>query len=297
MKGEEEMSYIQQLKDYWTNQLSRDSLRSDVPSWVLRKVKAHEKRGSKVVRVTANGIPYRSVFTRDEKQVEYTLNVTFLIKQGKHFYIEEEHKRHRADVNGDKVIDRELPIKDDSHKIIKEALTHSNQEERYTSRNTRFTYDRHKAVQYANRWWDSYNPAYHEFQDDCTNYISQCLRAGNGPMWGTPNRSKGWWYSGKTWSYSWTVANSMRWYLSGAKQGLKGKQMERARDLFPGDVICYDFEGDGRWNHTTIVVDKDANGEPLVNAHSSNSYHRYWDYEDSTAYTPNIKYLFFRIGE
>ena len=89
----------------------------------------------------------------------------------------------------------------------------------------------------------------------------------------------------------------MRWYLSGARYGVKGKVVERASDLLLGDVICYDFEGDGRWNHTTIVVAKDENGEPLVNAHTSNSYHRYWGYEDSTAYTPQIQYKFFRIGE
>ena len=116
-------------------------------------------------------------------------------------------------------------------------------------------------------------------------------------MWGTPKRGKGWWYSGSSWSYSWTVANAMRWYLSGAQYGVKGRVIERASDLLLGDVICYDFEGDGRWNHTTIVVAKDENGEPLVNAHTSNSYHRFWDYEDSTAYTPQIQYKFFRIGE
>lgn len=64
-----------------------------------------------------------------------------------------------------------------------------------------------------------------------------------------------------------------------------------------GDVICYDFEGDGRWNHTTIVVAKDADGMPLVNANTYNSRMRYWAYEDSTAYTPNMKYTFFHITD
>ena len=34
---------------------------------------------------------------------------------------------------------------------------------------------------------------------------------------------------------------------------------------------------------------------PLVNAHTFNSRMRYWNYEDSTAYTPNMKYRFFTI--
>ncbi len=61
-------------------------------------------------------------------------------------------------------------------------------------------------------------------------------------------------------------------------------------------VICYDFEGDNRWDHNTIVVAKDANGMPLVNAHTNNSRLRYWTYEDSAAWTPNIQYKFFQIG-
>ena len=116
-------------------------------------------------------------------------------------------------------------------------------------------------------------------------------------MTGFSNRSKGWWYQNNNWSFSWSVAHSFRWYLSGAKSGLRGIEMESARDLSPGDVICYDFDGDGRWQHTTIVVAKDDNGEPLVNAQTTNSRMRYWAYEDSTAYTPNIQYKFFRIAD
>ena len=65
--------------------------------------------------------------------------------------------------------------------------------------------------------------------------------------------------------------------------------------LMLGDIICYDFEGDGRFNHNTIVTGKDEYGNPLVNAHTTNSRMRYWNYEDSTAYTPNIQYKFFHI--
>lgn len=71
--------------------------------------------------------------------------------------------------------------------------------------------------------------------------------------------------------------------------------METPEELNPGDVICYDFEGDGTWNHTTIVVAKDADNMPLVNAHTDNSRNRYWSYEDSAAWTPEIEYKFFRI--
>ncbi|MFP3361624.1 amidase domain-containing protein, partial [Planococcus sp. SIMBA_143] len=77
--------------------------------------------------------------------------------------------------------------------------------------------------------------------------------------------------------------------------GLRGRLVDDRKELKLGDVICYDFEGDGRFDHTTIVTGKDAAGEPLVNAHTFNSRMRYWKYEDSTAYTPNMKYRFFTI--
>lgn len=115
-------------------------------------------------------------------------------------------------------------------------------------------------------------------------------------MTGAPNRNKGWWYGKDNWSFSWSVAHSFRWHLSGSRSGLTAKEVERPEDLIPGDVICYDFEGDGKWDHNTIVVNKDAAGMPLVNAHTNNSRNRYWAYKDSAAWTPNCKYKFFRIG-
>jgi hypothetical protein len=160
-----------------------------------------------------------------------------------------------------------------------------------------YRYNRLKAVQYAERWWNSYNPAYKTFENNCTNYISQCLHAGGAPMRGYPNKGNGWWLQNNNWSYSWTVAHSLRLYLANSKSGLRAREVSSPDQLLLGDVICYDFEGDGRFNHNTMVTGKDAYGMPLVNANTYNSRMRYWAYEDSSAYTPNIKYKFFTIVE
>ena len=114
-------------------------------------------------------------------------------------------------------------------------------------------------------------------------------------MRGYPNRGTGWWLQHNNWSYSWTVAHSLRLYLANSKSGLRAKEVSSPDQLLLGDVICYDFEGDGRYNHNTMVTAKDAYGMPLVNANTYNSRMRYWAYEDSSAYTPNIKYKFFTI--
>ena len=114
-------------------------------------------------------------------------------------------------------------------------------------------------------------------------------------MRGYPNRSQGWWYTNLNWSYSWSVAHSLRWYLGTSANGLRAKELTSPVELIPGDVICYDFDGDGRWQHNTFVVAKDGDNMPLVNAHTISSRKRYWTYEDSPAWTKNIKYKFFNI--
>lgn len=160
---------------------------------------------------------------------------------------------------------------------------------------TQLSYDREAVVRYAETWWNSYNPAFPRFTVDCTNFVSQCVRAGGAPLRGIPNKLNGWWFKANNWSLSWSVAHSLYWYLMESKTGLVATRVESATELSLGDVICYDFQGDGRWDHTTIVVRKDATGNPYVNAHTDNSRHRYWEYRDSAAWTANIQYAFFRI--
>ncbi|SFI84350.1 Putative amidase domain-containing protein [Thermoflavimicrobium dichotomicum] len=160
-------------------------------------------------------------------------------------------------------------------------------------------YDRQAAVNYANHYWNKHNPTFRRFQDDCTSFISQCLWAGGIPMTRSRNPAVGWWYhSGRShrWSYSWAVANSLYWYLRGKHStGPQAVLVKSPKELKLGDVICYDWQGDGVWNHNTIVTAFDYNGDPLVNAHTVNSYQRYWEYRDSSAWTPKIKYAFFHI--
>jgi len=169
-------------------------------------------------------------------------------------------------------------------------------------------YNRQAAVQYARTWWNGRNPRYPDFEDDCTNFISQCLRAGGAPMTGMPNRSKGWWitdgwqtgrprqFARETWSYSWSVAQAFKLHLDNSKSGLTAKRVSSPSELTIGDVICYDFEGDGRINHTTIVTTM-VNGVPYIHAHTVNSADRLFDYRNSRAYTPNTIYYYYKISD
>ncbi|SFI71955.1 Putative amidase domain-containing protein [Paenibacillus sp. UNC496MF] len=164
-------------------------------------------------------------------------------------------------------------------------------------------YRRDMAAAYADRWWNEANPAYELFEVNCTNYISQCLFAGAAPMNYTGKRASGWWYRGfsggrENWSYSWAVANALQHYLSAPhNSSLRATVVDSADQLALGDVIIYDWGGDNRFQHSTIVTAFDAAGMPLVNANTVPSRHRYWDYQDSYAWTENTRYRFFHIAD
>lgn len=297
-------SSIQALKEYVTScyegfvnmNRERPFIREDDETALERKQIQLRERGGEIVKNIIDGYLI-SERTYDNKSIiDYGLMIKHVIRQKENLYIEEQQIERRAVIeNGLVTDDYLLSIDGDDHRDYLHLPKLEYDERR--QRNISYSYDRLAAVKYAERWWNSYNPAYRQFTDDCTNFISQCMYAGGAPMTGQPNRGKGWWYAGPhdQWSYSWTVAHSLRWYLNGSNEGLQAREVSSPNQLFLGDVICYDFDGDGRWQHTTIVTAKDEQNMPLVNAHTANSRMRYWAYEDSTAWTENIKYKFFHI--
>lgn len=259
---------------------------------IANKKASLAKRSAEIVKARSIGKISDTKSNEHTTQVSYTVHNQYLIDQKGYLYLEEEIEQRKADFyRGELISEEEVEI---SYPIAVEQIA-SNQKIINFDERASFTYNRLKAVQYAEKWWNSYNPAYQKFTDNCTNYISQCLHQGGGPMRGQPNRSNGWWMAGKNWSYSWTVANALRLYLTNSKVGLRAREVTSPGQLLFGDIICYDFQGNGRFDHNTIVTGKDAFGMPLVNANTTNSRMRYWSYEDSTAYTPNIKYKFFTI--
>ncbi|MGX6442435.1 amidase domain-containing protein [Neobacillus sp. K501] len=256
-----------------------------------QKIDTLAKRSAEIVKVKAAGKVLERSNDEVFQTITYQVHYQYLIKQKDTLYLEEETEaRIGKFYKNDLIMDDEIMPVYDSFPSLEIPTDIEEMDERMS-----YQYNRLKAVQYAERWWNSYNPAYKKFENDCTNFISQCLHVGGAPMRGYPNRGTGWWLRNNNWSYSWAVAHSLRLYLANSKSGLKAREVRSPEELLLGDIICYDFEGDGRFNHNTIVTGKDANGMPLVNAHTYNSRMRYWAYEDSSAYTPNIKYKFFTI--
>lgn len=174
---------------------------------------------------------------------------------------------------------------------------------RLSGRERAVPYRRDLSAAYADQYWNQPNPSYESFEVNCTNYISQCIFAGGAPMNYTGKRDSGWWYKGRSgdteqWSYSWAVSNALQVYLSFPRsRGFRASPVDSAQELQLGDVIMYDWSGDGRYQHTTIVTAFDADGMPLVNANTVASRHRYWDYRDSYAWTERTRYRFYHIAD
>lgn len=283
---------LQELMENRVQQyVSNQSTTTTCPK-IANKKESLAKRSAAIVKAKALGKVHQIKPINQISEVFYTVHFQYLIEQKGFLYLEEEVEQRRAEFHQNFIIADEEVVPDFSH-IEHQGAQKTYPEDQYER--ITYSYNRLKAVQYAEKWWNSYNSAYKRFTDDCTNFISQCLHNGGAPMRGQPNRNRGWWMAGNNWSYSWSVANSLRLYLQNSRVGLRAREVSSPDQLLFGDVICYDFEGDGRFNHNTIITGKDAFGMPLVNAHTTNSRMRYWSYEDSSAYTPKIKYKFFNI--
>jgi hypothetical protein len=162
-----------------------------------------------------------------------------------------------------------------------------------------FAYSGAAAAAYADTYWQNYNPAWPSFASsggDCTNFVSQALYAGGIGMRTSPSYSgNAAWYMVKKrnrWSYAapWVNAQDqsifMLRYLPGVTQvasyyGL-ASGATAADHAQQGDVVLYDWNNDGVYDHEAIITASDGTNPDgttnwdLVDAHTNNRYHAYW---------------------
>lgn len=286
--------HIKRTGDFWVDRLKDSEDLFDENEWryIMRKKEMLENRQAQVVKSAINGRVLDHHTVNKEEHINFRQHLSLFIQHGNHRYLEEQDFEKNVIFQGEVLKEARIVEQEGSNGESKQiSLTDASKER------AKFHYDRDAVVNYANKWWNDYNPAYPKFEvNDCTNYVSQCIRAGGAPMSHIGEKSKGWWCKGKACSYSWSVANALMLYLSSEGNSLNAVQVEDPSQLTLGDVICYDWDGDGKWNHNSIVTGKDWDDMPLVNAHTVNSRNRYWSYEDSPAFTENTLCVFFHIG-
>lgn len=132
-------------------------------------------------------------------------------------------------------------------------------------------YDRKSASLYAEKWALSYNPNFYHFGGvggDCTNYISQCLFAGNAKM--NYDKINGWYYiDSNNRSASWTAVNYLEKFILNNKGiGPFGHIASKAT-IEIGDLVQI-RQNPFRFNHTVIIT-KIVGDKIYVCAHSNDT--------------------------
>lgn len=150
-------------------------------------------------------------------------------------------------------------------------------------------YNRNVAANYAETYWYNYNTNYRDYTrdgGDCANFVSQCLYAGGAYFIGFGNNSSNcWWYDNKNTSTTsddvasttWTYCPSQKpFILSGWGKEVNPTSLSR------GDLVYYDWTGDGVWDHVAIVTGFDSSGTPLVTCHTTDYHNIKWNYGGSS---------------
>ncbi|MFD5813399.1 amidase domain-containing protein [Streptomyces sp. NPDC059618] len=156
-------------------------------------------------------------------------------------------------------------------------------------------YDYNAMAAYAAKYWKNYNPAYPDFNGegaggDCTNFVSQTLKAGGWkhvPGDGTDFHK--WFGNSEIQSDSFVGVNEFSWFALSSKRVTSLANVYQA-DV--GDVIQMDFNKDGSKDHTMIVTYRSPQGVPYVSYHSTNTYNR--SLASIIASYPNAAYYAYR---
>jgi hypothetical protein len=148
-------------------------------------------------------------------------------------------------------------------------------------------YDRDGAQAYADKYALSYNPTYVHFSADCADFASQSVRAGGMPV-NLGTSSTGWWYDKQGTSSPGDDAYSLSW-INCTKQmgfwtGLRTDWVSSISGMSRGDVIYYDWTGDGSWDHVAVLAGMNSAGQKVVDAHTTDHYHVFWKLGYSTTH-------------
>ncbi|MFI1177446.1 amidase domain-containing protein [Streptomyces melanogenes] len=114
-------------------------------------------------------------------------------------------------------------------------------------------------VDYADRYWRSPNRSYRTYSNDCTNFISQAMRAGGWGQkdgWGftTRKNNKYWYYGTYSWTTSYSWAGAENWYWFAKKHSNRTRILDDVWQLGYGDVLQADWNRDDTIDHSMIVT-------------------------------------------
>lgn len=144
------------------------------------------------------------------------------------------------------------------------------------------TYVKHSIGLSTEGYYSYYNSDYEYFpNNDCANYVSQCLRAGGLPDDHT--LSSTWWHDGTSSTKSWRLVGSMIEYFTG--EGLTKLTIDSSySNVYPGNPVITANEG-----HVAICVGYNHAGTPIINGHTRDVYHQPIVRNNTTGYYYTFK--------
>ncbi|MCD6106724.1 MAG: amidase domain-containing protein [Caldisericaceae bacterium] len=187
----------------------------------------------------------------------------------------------------------QLPLPEEiNEELIKSSIGYKH----ITEKSTVQSPYRREAADYADSYWNNYNPSYATFQNDCANFVSQCFYESGGwsmdwnnngvPESTNPPYPSQEWHIAKgtlNSSYSWCRADNMDYYVENNIDYKTGQIIspcgwtETYDNAALADVITLDQNGEGTADHVGIVAAFEYyTGTPLVDAHNNNQYHTSW---------------------
>jgi len=162
--------------------------------------------------------------------------------------------------------------------------------------------DKWSIANYAATYWSSYNSAYQTQSNDCTNFVSQALRAGG---WADtahvdPDTTTSWYYVGPNgafiypWSKSWINAQAL------ASYGTASGRTSLISDAYylTGDIAFFDWDtsdSDTTMDHAAIIT-KVVGYEPYFTYHTSNRYNISWTQVRANAVANGSTQYEFNVG-
>lgn len=127
---------------------------------------------------------------------------------------------------------------------------------------------------YAETYWDNYNSGYRTFSDvggDCTNFVSQVMRAGGwGDASGFYRDAHYWWYNFLNQTWSWINVNY--WHDFAAVYSGRTYILGSPDYMGIGDVLQADFTTNGSKDHSMVV--SYLGGQPYLTYHTTDTYRR-----------------------
>lgn len=152
---------------------------------------------------------------------------------------------------------------------------------------TSYAYSSSRAVEYANDFCENRNTYFYKANEDCTNFVSQCVSYGFGSstsytssssyrMVSGASYTSGWYASSGGGSAAWESVTSHWNYMVSAKTNTTGPRVSQitASSLGNGCVIQIDHTSDGTYDHSVICVDASTQ---KIAQHSDNRFRFLYD--------------------